>query len=143
MADAQAQAQAQAHQQQQEDDISELFSALHQRMVQSGDWNRILGILRRMLEDCGYEEALQTFATEQAREQERLQLGPLLAVLSPHAKGQSVRASTRRQGGTTVADMHAPARLRSVFLAETLPTHVREHIGALIRDFLDRNVEDA
>ncbi|KAK0540213.1 SAGA histone acetylase and TREX-2 complexes component [Tilletia horrida] len=112
MADAQAQAQAQAHHQQQEDDISELFSALHQRMVQSGDWNRILGILRRMLEDCGYEEALQTFATEQAREQERLQLRPLLAVLSPHAK-------------------------------ETLPTHVREHIGALIRDFLDRNVEDA
>ncbi|KAL9940861.1 hypothetical protein V8E36_000349 [Tilletia maclaganii] len=104
--------QEQQEQQQQEDDISELFSALHQRMVQSGDWHRILGILRRMLEDCGYEESLQTFATEQAREQERLQLGPLLGVLSPHAKA-------------------------------TLPTHVREHITALIRDFLDRNVEDA
>ncbi|KAE8210839.1 hypothetical protein CF327_g5339 [Tilletia walkeri] len=100
------------HQQQQEDDISELFAALHQRMVQSGDWNRILGILRRMLEDCGYEESLQKFAADQAREQERLQLAPLLGVLSPYAK-------------------------------DTLPAHVRDHIGALIRDFLDRNVEDA
>lgn len=27
--------------------------------------------------------------------------------------------------------------------SENLPAHVREHIGALIRDFLDRNVEDA
>ncbi|KAK0555550.1 SAGA histone acetylase and TREX-2 complexes component [Tilletia horrida] len=95
-----------------EDDIAMLFTALHQRMVQSGDWNRVLTTLRRMLEDCGYEETLQKFAAEQAREQERLQLGPLLAVLSPYAK-------------------------------ENLPAHVRDHIGALIRDFLDRNVEDA
>ncbi|KAK0567111.1 SAGA histone acetylase and TREX-2 complexes component [Tilletia horrida] len=115
-----------------EDDIAMLFTALHQRMVQSGDWNRFVFLeiqayrvdmlahltatflidVAAREQDCGYEETLQKFAAEQAREQERLQLGPLLAVLSPYAK-------------------------------ENLPAHVRDHIGALIRDFLDRNVEDA
>lgn len=60
--------------------------------------NRVLTTLRRMLEDCGYEETLQKFAAEQAREQERLQLGPLLAVLSPYAKGAFQLKSWQRAG---------------------------------------------
>ncbi|PWN54331.1 hypothetical protein IE53DRAFT_383110 [Violaceomyces palustris] len=90
----------------------ELQNALHQRLVATGEWNRLLMLMKRMLDDCGWETSLREHASERAKAQEKLSLPDLLNELGPYAKS-------------------------------TLPTHVKNHMTSLLRDFLDRNLEDA
>ncbi|SPO31892.1 uncharacterized protein UTRI_06729 [Ustilago trichophora] len=90
----------------------ELYNALHQRLVASGEWQRLLILLRRMLDECGWETQFQQHATSKAKQQPVLSVPDLIDVLTPHAK-------------------------------DTLPPHVKAHLLEKLRDFLDRNLEDA
>ncbi|TKY86924.1 hypothetical protein EX895_004212 [Sporisorium graminicola] len=89
-----------------------LYNALHQRLVASGEWQRLLILLRRMLDESGWETEFQGFATSKAKSQPVLSVPDLIDVLTPHAK-------------------------------DTLPPHVKAHLLDKLRDFLDRNLEDA
>lgn len=66
----------------------ELYNALHQRLVASGEWQRLLILLRRMLDECGWETNFQQHATAQAKAQPVLSVPDLIDVLTPHAKGK-------------------------------------------------------
>ncbi|EST09192.1 Transcription factor, enhancer of yellow 2 [Kalmanozyma brasiliensis GHG001] len=90
----------------------ELYNALHQRLVASGEWQRLLILLRRMLDESGWENEFQSFATGKAKQQPVLSVPDLIDVLTPHAK-------------------------------DTIPPHVKTHLLEKLRDFLDRNLEDA
>ncbi|EPQ27729.1 uncharacterized protein PFL1_04866 [Pseudozyma flocculosa PF-1] len=90
----------------------DLYNALHQRLVATGEWARLSTLLKRMLDDSGWEGDLNGHALELAKSQQTLSIHDLMASLTPHAK-------------------------------ETLPTHIKTHIVSLLRDFLDRNLEDA
>ncbi|KAJ9477285.1 Transcription and mRNA export factor SUS1 [Pseudozyma hubeiensis] len=89
-----------------------LYNALHQRLVASGEWQRLLILLRRMLDESGWETEFDNFATAKAKTQPVLSVPALIDVLTPHAK-------------------------------DTIPPHVKEHLLGKLRDFLDRNLEDA
>lgn len=66
----------------------ELYNALHQRLVASGEWAKLSALLRRMLDECGWETALHDHAAAQARAQPTtLSLPDLIDSLVPHAKG--------------------------------------------------------
>lgn len=65
----------------------ELYNALHQRLVASGEWQRLLILLRRMLDESGWENEFQAFATGKAKQQPVLSVPELIDVLTPHAKG--------------------------------------------------------
>lgn len=65
----------------------ELYNALHQRLVASGEWQRLLILLRRMLDESGWETEFSQFATTKAKQQPILSVPDLIDVLTPHAKG--------------------------------------------------------
>lgn len=67
----------------------ELYNALHQRLVASGEWAKLSTLLKRMLDECGWETAFQQHAAVQARSQPAtLSLPDLVDQLIPHAKGR-------------------------------------------------------
>lgn len=66
----------------------ELYNALHQRLVASGEWQRLLILLRRMLDECGWEANFQSTATAKAKQQPVLSVPDLIDQLMPHAKGK-------------------------------------------------------
>lgn len=66
----------------------DLHNALHQRLVETGEWDRLQTLLRRMLQDCGWEAELAQTAREKAKAQRELHLGSLVAELAPHARGE-------------------------------------------------------
>lgn len=70
-------------------DGDELFNALHQRLVASGEWQRLLILLRRMLDECGWATDFQNTATNKAKTQEVPSVPELIDVLTAHAKGES------------------------------------------------------
>ncbi|GAC92777.1 hypothetical protein PHSY_000333 [Pseudozyma hubeiensis SY62] len=63
-----------------------LYNALHQRLVASGEWQRLLILLRRMLDESGWETEFDNFATAKAKTQPVLSVPALIDVLTPHAK---------------------------------------------------------
>lgn len=65
----------------------ELYNALHQRLVASGEWQRLLILLRRMLDESGWESEFQAYATTKAKQQPVLSVPDLIDVLTPHAQG--------------------------------------------------------
>lgn len=66
----------------------ELYNALHQRLVASGEWAKLSTLLKRMLDECGWETTFQDHAAAQARAQPTtLSLPNLIDQLVPHAKG--------------------------------------------------------
>lgn len=66
----------------------ELYNALHQRLVASGEWQRLLILLRRMLDECGWETQFQQTATQKAKQQPVLSVPDLIDQLTPAAKGK-------------------------------------------------------
>ncbi|KIS65741.1 uncharacterized protein UMAG_12047 [Mycosarcoma maydis] len=64
----------------------ELYNALHQRLVASGEWQRLLILLRRMLDESGWESEFQAYATTKAKQQPVLSVPDLIDVLTPHAQ---------------------------------------------------------
>ena len=66
----------------------ELYNALHQRLVASGEWQRLLILLKRMLDECGWEAQFQSTATTKAKQQPVLDVPSLIDALTPHAKGR-------------------------------------------------------
>ncbi|WFD03096.1 SAGA histone acetylase and TREX-2 complexes component [Malassezia obtusa] len=97
----------------------ELLNLLHQRLVATGEWNTLLAQLRVLLEESEWDTQLRAQAERDARAQDSLHLPTLVAKLGPYAQ--------------STASAHP----------ETLPDSVREAMSAKIRDFLDRNLEDA
>ncbi len=75
----------------------ELYNALHQRLVASGEWQRLLILLRRMLDECGWENEFQSYATGKAKQQPMLSVPDLIDVLTPHAKGELTRYSGEKR----------------------------------------------
>ena len=69
----------------------ELYNALHQRLVASGEWQRLLILLRRMLDECGWETQFQQHAVSKAKQQPVLSVPELIDALGPHARGTSPR----------------------------------------------------
>ena len=65
----------------------DLYNALHQRLVASGEWQRLLILLRRMLDESGWEQEFAAFATNKAKTQPVLSVPELVDVLTSHAKG--------------------------------------------------------
>ncbi|WFD33255.1 SAGA histone acetylase and TREX-2 complexes component [Malassezia cuniculi] len=90
----------------------ELLNLLHQRLVATGEWTVLLGQLRNMLEEDGWDVRLREHAEKEAKAQEPLNLASLVAKLDPYAQS-------------------------------TLPESVRAAISEKLREFLDRNLEDA
>ncbi|PWN42010.1 hypothetical protein IE81DRAFT_347895 [Ceraceosorus guamensis] len=91
----------------------ELVSALHERLVQTGEWDRVLEALRRGLEESGWDASLREKAFEQAKAQTRpISLLDLVEILE-------IEAHT------------------------SIPPAVRSEVTSMLRDFISRNVEDA
>ena len=118
---------------------SELYNALHQRLVASGEWSRLLVLLRRMLDECGWESGLQQHATEKAKSQPVLSVPDLIDELSGYAKGEypyeEKEVKEEKEKLTLIKGNWGKT--------DTLPAHVRTHLLERLRDFLDRNLEDA
>ena len=73
----------------------ELYNALHQRLVASGEWQRLLILLRRMLDECGWETQFQQHAVSKAKQQPVLSVPELIDALGPHARGTSPRFTAK------------------------------------------------
>ncbi|KAJ1572390.1 hypothetical protein NDA11_007036 [Ustilago hordei] len=64
----------------------ELYKALHQRLVASGEWQRLAILLRRMLDECGWATSLHNTAANTAKRQNVASVPELVDVLTAHAK---------------------------------------------------------
>ncbi|KDN52064.1 hypothetical protein K437DRAFT_254618 [Tilletiaria anomala UBC 951] len=64
----------------------ELLEALHQRMVITGTWDRLLHRMRSLLKGTTYEEELSAYALERAKCQEQPDVTALIQVLTPRAR---------------------------------------------------------
>ncbi|KAI3617378.1 hypothetical protein CBS9595_003287 [Malassezia furfur] len=105
----------------------ELLNLLHQRLVATGEWNTLLAQLRQLLEESEWDTQLR----EQAER-------------TPHTLTQARHA--RKIHCTCLRSSPSLDRTRKVGAKphpETLPNSVRDTMSAKIRDFLDRNLEDA
>ncbi|CED83947.1 enhance of yellow 2 like protein [Phaffia rhodozyma] len=67
------------------DDQDDIAQAIKKRMIESGEWNRILRTLKIRLEDSGWEDKVRADAREQARSMETLNLEALLQSITPTA----------------------------------------------------------
>ncbi|PWO00959.1 hypothetical protein FA09DRAFT_336350 [Tilletiopsis washingtonensis] len=81
----------------------QLQAALHARLVESGEWHRILEILRRGLSESGWQAELQEKALGHAKAQETLSLPELVQMLQVDAQA-SVPAALRAE---VTAELHS------------------------------------
>ncbi|PWN90167.1 hypothetical protein FA10DRAFT_301443 [Acaromyces ingoldii] len=81
----------------------ELHNALHQRLVQTGEWHRILSALRQGLDESGWTATLRDRAMDQAAAQDKLSLPDLIAELSPYAQ-RTIPANVRDQIASMLHD---------------------------------------
>ncbi|WWC67610.1 transcription and mRNA export factor SUS1 [Kwoniella pini CBS 10737] len=71
------------------------LNAIRQRLMETGDWDRIQKLLREQLEENGWVDDLKDLAKEKARAQETPNLGNLIKEISETARGM-INESTRR-----------------------------------------------
>ncbi|PWN37387.1 uncharacterized protein FA14DRAFT_159460 [Meira miltonrushii] len=64
----------------------ELHTALHERLVQTGEWHRIMASLRASLDESGWSASLREQAQSQAAQQQNLSLPDLIEELTPFAE---------------------------------------------------------
>ncbi|UZJ51238.1 hypothetical protein CBS101457_000558 [Exobasidium rhododendri] len=64
----------------------ELHAALHERLVQTGEWHRIMSSLRASLDESGWTANLRDHANAQASLQRPLNLNDLMDELGPYAQ---------------------------------------------------------
>ncbi|KAG6333988.1 hypothetical protein ID866_5093 [Astraeus odoratus] len=68
-------------------DTDALYSQVHRRMVESGEWDRILRTLSAKLSENGWSDDLYHRAKEHARTMDHLLFRTLLEEVSPSAQG--------------------------------------------------------
>ncbi|ODN75276.1 transcription and mRNA export factor SUS1 [Cryptococcus amylolentus CBS 6039] len=71
------------------------LNAIRQRLMETGDWERIQKLLRAHLEESGWVDDLKDLAKERARAQEMPNLEALVKEISENAAGM-VNESVRR-----------------------------------------------
>ncbi|WWC59127.1 transcription and mRNA export factor SUS1 [Kwoniella dejecticola CBS 10117] len=71
------------------------LNAIRQRLMETGDWDRIQKLLREQLEENGWVDDLKDLAKEKARAQETPNLENLIKEISETARGM-ISESTRR-----------------------------------------------
>ncbi|KAJ7730888.1 transcription factor e(y)2-domain-containing protein [Mycena maculata] len=67
-------------------DLDGLQAQLQQRMLESGEWDRIKFVLASKLNDSGWTDDLRNRSKERARTMEPLSFATLLRELAPHAQ---------------------------------------------------------
>ncbi|KAH7886640.1 transcription factor e(y)2-domain-containing protein [Phlebopus sp. FC_14] len=67
-------------------EIESLYSQVHRRMVESGEWDRILRLLAAKLSEHGWSDELCHRAKERARAMDPLSFRAVLEEISPHAQ---------------------------------------------------------
>lgn len=93
-----------------------------------------------MLDECGWESGLQQHAIDKAKSQPVLSVPDLIDELSGYAKGEYSYRRAKRYGRKRRREkIETDTGLQT----DTLPAHVRSHLLERLRDFLDRNLEDA
>ncbi|KPV78350.1 uncharacterized protein RHOBADRAFT_49154 [Rhodotorula graminis WP1] len=72
---------------QQQHPPQDLHDLLRARLVESGEYSRIMDVLRAKLDDAGWEDSVRDAARERARVQDPPSLQALVAELEPQALG--------------------------------------------------------
>ncbi|EPQ53193.1 hypothetical protein GLOTRDRAFT_117244 [Gloeophyllum trabeum ATCC 11539] len=77
----------------------ELYAALHQRLVQSGDWDRIQGLLRTKLNESGWSDTVRAKAQDTARGMDPLSGRKLLELMKedPQTRMTSVPEGVKKE----------------------------------------------
>ncbi|KAK6904086.1 transcription and mRNA export factor SUS1 [Kwoniella mangroviensis CBS 8507] len=71
------------------------LNAIRQRLMETGDWDRIQKLLRNQLEENGWVDDLKDLAKERARAQETPNLENLIKEISETARGM-ISENTKR-----------------------------------------------
>ncbi|WWC87247.1 transcription and mRNA export factor SUS1 [Kwoniella dendrophila CBS 6074] len=71
------------------------MNAIRQRLMETGDWDRIQKLLRVQLEENGWVDDLKDLAKEKARTQETPNLENLIKEISETARGM-INPNTKR-----------------------------------------------
>ncbi|WVW78820.1 transcription and mRNA export factor SUS1 [Kwoniella bestiolae CBS 10118] len=71
------------------------LNAIRQRLMETGDWDRIQKLLQNQLEENGWVDDLKDLAKERARAQETPNLENLIKEISESARGM-INENTRR-----------------------------------------------
>ncbi|WWD00223.1 transcription and mRNA export factor SUS1 [Kwoniella sp. B9012] len=71
------------------------LDAIRQRLMETGDWDRIQKLLRNQLEENGWVDDLKDLAKERARAQETPNLENLIKEISETARGM-ISENTKR-----------------------------------------------
>lgn len=74
----------------------ELHRALHERLVHTGEWHRVMAALRAQLDESGWTAAVREEAQTRAGKQENLSLPKLVEGLTPYAE-KTIPAHIRDQ----------------------------------------------
>lgn len=88
----------------------ELYNALHQRLVASGEYSRLQILLKRMLDECGWETQFTNHATRKAKTQPVLSVPDLVDELSAFAKGMSPPILYSKKGMTSLLTTRSGCR---------------------------------
>lgn len=72
------------------------FTELHSRLFESGEWDRIMGILMKRLREKGWLDAVQGKSKEAARSLQSLTFANLMNTVEPEAR-DSVPDDVKRE----------------------------------------------
>ncbi|KAJ6602532.1 transcription factor e(y)2-domain-containing protein [Mycena vulgaris] len=76
-------------------DLDALQAQLQQRLLESGEWDRIKFILASKLNDSGWTDDIRNRSKERARSMEPLSFATLLEEMAPHAQTSTPLAVRR------------------------------------------------
>ncbi|KAF8840439.1 hypothetical protein BDN67DRAFT_903507 [Paxillus ammoniavirescens] len=77
-------------------ETEELYAQIHRRMVESGEWDRILRLLSSKLSEHGWSDELCHRAKERARTMDPLSFRTIIEEVSPHAQA-SIPLAVKRE----------------------------------------------
>ncbi|ORY85312.1 transcription factor e(y)2-domain-containing protein [Leucosporidium creatinivorum] len=77
-------------------DANSIQAALRSRLIESGEYEKLLGVLKTRLDEAGWEDGVRGVAREKARVQEPPNLQGLVNEIEPSAL-DSVPASVRSE----------------------------------------------
>jgi len=76
-------------------ETDEFYAQIHRRMVESGEWDRILRLLTFKLSEHGWVDEMRHRAQERARSMDTLSFRGILEEISPHAQASISPAAKR------------------------------------------------
>ncbi|KAG1750640.1 uncharacterized protein EDB91DRAFT_1108574 [Suillus paluster] len=82
-------------------EIDTLYTEVHRRMIESGEWDRILHLMSSKLSESGWTDDLLHRAKENGRTMDPVSLQTILRELSLHAQ-TSVPLSVKREITTLI-----------------------------------------